>query len=144
MNRPANGTEKDLNIQILVGILGIILSIVFHELFHVIVHWNHIQHVSLFPSFGTIVQIDVISPPGDDIPGEEFIAYGITLLVMLITVMIIYKIRDTNDNRSTGQILFPKDSKMQKMDPSEMLELSGLDETKLADQTQPDDTIPKK
>jgi hypothetical protein len=130
MGKPANGTEKDLDIQILVGVLGVILSVVLHELFHILVHWNHIQHISLFPSLGTIVQIDVLPTAGSDIEGEELIAYGITLLVLLITVMIIYKIRDTNDKRSTGQILFPKDRDMRDMDPSEMLELSGLDETR--------------
>jgi ASC-1-like (ASCH) protein len=130
MAKPANGTEKDLDIQILVGVIGVILSVVLHELFHIFVHWGHIRHISLFPSLGTIVQIDVLPSSGSDIEGEELIAYGITLLVLLITVMIIFKIRDTNDKRSSGQILFPKDSNMQKIDPIEMLELSGLDQIK--------------
>jgi hypothetical protein len=47
---------------------------------------------------------------------------------MIITVMAIYKVRDTDDKRSAGQILFPHDSKMQKLDPTEMLELSGLNQ----------------
>lgn len=118
--------KKDLHVQILIGILGFMLSLVLHELFHILVHWNHIRQIDFFPNALTIVQIDVMLPAGYDIEGEEIAAYGITLLVMILTVMAIYKVRDTDDKRSAGQILFPHDRKMQKLDPNEMLELSGL------------------
>jgi hypothetical protein len=138
------GTRKDLSIQIVVGLIGVILSIVLHELFHLLVHWHNIRHINLFPSLGTVVQIDVIPSSTDDVQGEEMVAYGITLLVLLITIMIIYKIRDTNDDRTTGQILFPKDRNMQKLGPSEMLELSGLDEIKTTDHNPTDSSHNKK
>lgn len=120
--------KKNLRLQIFIGLIGFMLSLILHELFHILVHWNRIQNISFFPDLLTVVQVDVILPVGYDIEGEEIAAYGITLLVMILTVMCIYKVRDTDDRRSVGQILFPDDRKMQKLDPSEMLELSGLDQ----------------
>lgn len=131
MDKIGKKPKKDLRVQILIGLLGFTLSLVLHELFHILVHWNHIQHIDFFPNLLTVVQVDVMLPAGYDIEGEEIAAYGITLLVMILTVMAIYKIRDTDDNRSVGQILFPNDRKMQKLDPSKMLELSGLNQDDL-------------
>ena len=91
-------------------------------------HWGEIRHISLFPKWGTIVQIDAYIPPGYDLDGEEMMAYAITLVVIFITTVIIFKIRDSEDKRSSGQILFPKDKEMRELNPSEMLELSDLDE----------------
>lgn len=129
--------RRSLTAQILVGILGFILSIVLHEAFHIYMHRGYITHVELFPNLTTVVQIDTNLPPDYDLQSEEMVAYGITSLVIFITIMIIFKIRDTDDPRNAGQILFPKDSKMQKMNPSEMVKLSGLDEF---GQPQPTDT----
>ena len=109
-----------------IGLLGFVLSLALHELFHILVHWNHIRRIDFFPNLLTVVQVDVMLPDGYDIDGEEIAAYGITLLVMILTVMAIYKVRDSDDQRSAGQILFPDDSKMQKLNPTDMLELSGL------------------
>lgn len=72
------------------------------------------------------MQIDAWIPPGYDLDGEEIAAYGITLLVMFITVIFIFRIKDSEDKRSSAQILFPEDREMQKLKPSEMLELSEL------------------
>jgi hypothetical protein len=113
-------------LQILVGLIGVVLSIVLHELFHVLMHFDQAPHIGLFPGHnGAIVEILVRLPPGYDLEGEEFAAYTITLLVLLITIVIIFWIRDAADKRSAGQILFPDDKKLQKMSPSEMLKLSG-------------------
>jgi len=128
MSKSTNRPRNNLGSEIIVGIIGLILSIALHELFHVVMHWGYIRHIELFPNLTTIVQVDVWLPPGYDLEGEEVVAYGITLLVAIITVMIIFKMRDTNDGRSPSQILFPKDNKMQRLSPAEMLKLSGLDE----------------
>lgn len=88
-------------------------------------HWNEIPRVELFPNHGAIVEILLWQPHGYDLEGEEIAAYAITLLVWLITIIIIFWIRDTHDKRSAGQILFPNDKKLQKMDTTKMLELSG-------------------
>lgn len=128
MGKSTKESRRYLNIEIVVGLIGFLMSIILHEAYHLYMHWDHIQHISLFPNPTTIVQVDVLVPPEYDLKSEEAVAYGITLLVAIITVMIIFKIRDVHDKRSTSQILFPKNSEMRKMSPSEMLDLSGLDE----------------
>lgn len=129
MGKALKKHRKGITAQILVGVIGFILSLALHELFHIAMHWNQIDRISLFPTPSTIVQIDVTTPPeNEDIDGEEMTAYGITLLVMLITVITIYRIRDTEDNRTVSQILFPGDRKMQKLTPSQLLRLSGFDD----------------
>jgi len=121
-----NQLPKYVWLQIIVGLIGIVLSIVLHELFHVLVHLDQAPHIGLFPPHnGAIVEILVQLPPGYDLEGEEFVAYTITLLVLLITIAIIFRIRDSADKRSAGQILFPDDKKMQKTDPTELLELTN-------------------
>lgn len=118
------GSRGYLATRVMVGVLGLILSVILHELFHILVHWGDIQHVHFLSSGGAIVEVNVWAPPGYDLEGEEIAAYGITLLVILITTMIIFKIGDSEDRRSSSQILFPKDKDMQKLSPSRMLELT--------------------
>lgn len=129
MSTSANKSRGYLAVRVLIGLVGITLSVVLHELFHILMHWGRISHISLFPKWGTIVEIDAHLSPGYDLAGEEMAAYGITLVVIFITTVIIFMIGDSEDKRSSGQILFPKDKNMQKLNPSEMLELSDLDET---------------
>lgn len=110
--------------QIIIGVIGLILSIVLHELFHVVMHMDQVEHIGLFPSHDAIVQINVWLPPGYDIEGEEIIAYTITFAVMLLTAAIVLRIHDAADERTTAQILFPKDKDMQNLSPQELLEIA--------------------
>lgn len=127
MNKRSSWSQGYIAVRVLVGVMGVILSLVLHELFHIVMHWGYITHVNFFPTPWTAVQIDASIPPGYDLNGEEIVAYGITLLVLLITTIIIFRIKDSEDERSTGQILFPDDRDMQTLSPSELLELSELD-----------------
>lgn len=113
-----------LAIKIVIGLIGLTLSIVLHELFHVLMHLDQAPHIGLFPGHnGAVVEILVNLPQGYDLEGEEIAAYGITLLVMLITVMIIFKIHDSTDERTSAEILFPNDKDMQKLSAAELLKL---------------------
>ncbi len=123
-SRKSLGSRGYLATRVMVGLLGLILSVVLHELFHILVHWGDVKHVHFLSSGGAIVEVNVWAPPGYDLEGEEIAAYGITLLVILITTMIIFKIGDSEDKRSSAQILFPKDKEMQKISPSKLLELT--------------------
>jgi hypothetical protein len=136
MSTPARKTNKKVlykstqgyvAAKVVVGLLGFTLSLVLHELFHVVMHWGNITHVNFFPNPWTVVQINTSIPPGYDLDGEEVIAYGITLLVIFITTIILFRMNDSDDKRTSGQILFPDDTKMQKMSAARMLKLSGLD-----------------
>ena len=112
---------------ILVCLLGSLLSLMLHELFHVIMHWGHITHVYFFPTPWTLMEVAADLPPGYDIDGEEMIAYMITFTVMIITVLVAFKIQDDNDKRDPGQILFPDDPEMQKLSPDELWKQSGME-----------------
>ena len=115
-------------VRVLVAMVGLTLSVVLHELFHVLMHWGEVTHINFFPNLWTVVEIETAISPGYDLDGEEIVAYGITLFVLLMTTVIVFRIKDSEDKRSVGQILFPKDKEMQKMDPSEMLGLYEWDE----------------
>lgn len=110
---------------VIVAIIGLILSVVLHELFHILMHLDDMPRIGLFPQgHGAIVEILVWLPQGYDLEGEEIGAYTITLLTLMITVGIIFRIRDSRDKRSAAQILFPNDKKMQKLKPAELLKLT--------------------
>lgn len=128
MKKRVNTSRGYLAVKVLIGLIGLTLSVVLHELFHILMHWGRISHISLFPRFGSIVEIDAKLPPGYDLAGEEMAAYAITLVVIFITTVIIFRIGDSEDKRSSAQILFPEDKEMQKLNPAEMLELSELEE----------------
>lgn len=87
-------------------VLGLFLSVVFHELFHLALHRG--AHLEWFPSFGVIAEVNVNLPSNYNLADEEAAAYGITTLVLLITAMAISDIYDATDKRTTSQILLPK------------------------------------
>lgn len=118
--------ESFLWAKICVGIIGIILSIVFHEMFHIAMHWNDIQGHGLFSKHGAVVELFVWAPQGYDLEGEEMFAYAITLMTLLVTIMIIYRIHDATDDRSAAQILFPNDKEMHKIPPAELLSMAEI------------------
>ena len=124
VNKHKYKPRKYLWTKILVGVLGVTLSVVLHELFHILMHWSYITRVVFFPTLGTVVQIDTALPPGYDLDGEEIVAYFITLLTILLTFAIVLRIHDSEDKRSPGQIIFPNDSDMQKLNPTELLDLA--------------------
>jgi hypothetical protein len=130
MSKTQNQSRGYIATRVVIGLIGLTLSVVLHELFHILVHWGHVTHVSFFPRLTTIVEIKAWLPPGYDLEGEEIAAYGITLVVMLITTIIIFRVGDSEDKRSPSQILFPKDKEMQKLDLSNVLELSSITDTK--------------
>ena len=120
--------QGNVALRILVGAIGLFLSVALHELFHIVMHWQDIRHIDFFPTPWSMVQIDAVIPEGYDLVGEEMAAYGVTLFVLFVTAFIIFKMKDSEDKRSSGEILFPDDDKMQHLKPSKMLELSELDD----------------
>lgn len=97
-----------LDTRYAVAISGFIISIVLHELFHVVMHWGRIVSVGFFSSPDTIVQIVSFAPQGYDVAAEEAAAYTITGIVILATIAVIWHMSDKKDTRTIGQILFPK------------------------------------
>lgn len=106
MQRPSIKQRPYLAHQIIIGVIGLIMSVVLHEAFHIWMHWGEIVNIRLFTGF-SIAEIIVIEREGYDVLGEEIAAYLITILVIMSTVMIIYKISDATDTHTVRQLLFP-------------------------------------
>lgn len=97
-----------LDARVVVGLCGAVLSILAHELFHVITHWTNIQSVRIFPDGKTIMEVVATTPVSSDLLFEETIAYTITIFVILLTIMLVCDISDSRDNRSVRHTLLSK------------------------------------
>ena len=71
--------------------IGLPLSIILHELFHVLMHLNDVVGVRLF-SDGNIVGIITKPMPGYNHLPEELVAYLITAITLVITMVIATRI----------------------------------------------------
>ena len=43
------GSSARLSATFGIGLIGFVLSIVLHELFHVLMHWGHVTAIHIFP-----------------------------------------------------------------------------------------------
>lgn len=110
--------------KIVIMVIGLVLSVVLHEAFHIGVHWGEIESISFFQG-ESIAEIIVTKHSDSDIQNEEIAAYLITLLVIFFTVMIIYRINDATDTRTVRQILSEDSKDLQKMKSAEFAKLVG-------------------
>ena len=97
-----------IDARTIVGVVGLFLSIVLHELFHILMHLGHITSMGIFTDSHTLAEVNVVVPQGYNAEVEEFAAYTITLVIILITVAAIGMIHDKKDTRTFDQIIFPK------------------------------------
>lgn len=109
MNRFIGGLLRALfDLRVIIGVCGVILSIVMHELFHIIMHCSEITDINLFPNSHAIVEILFASTSEYDLAIEEALAYVITAVTMVLTVMLIHDVNDLRDNRSVEQIIMAR------------------------------------
>lgn len=95
-----------LDPRIIVGLVGVTLSVVLHEAFHVIIHLSEIQSFSIFPDHNALVAIFFVPSTNDvDLAFEEATAYLITIITLVLTVMLVNDIHEARDKRSVRQIL---------------------------------------
>ena len=123
MDRIVQKTLSSLfDVRVIIAIIGVIMSIVMHELFHIILHWNEIIEVGLFPDRHAIFEVLFVPTADDDIVVEEIVAYAITMATLVITAMIINDINELRDKRSVSQIVMNnRSSKAQNKANSENL-----------------------
>jgi hypothetical protein len=107
-----------------VGLFGIFLSIVLHELFHIIVHWGDIQSIRIFPHPTAIVEIIVSTPENYDVNYEEFIVYSITIIVLLFTACLITALSDKRNTKTLSEVLLPQWSELHTISQAEFLEIA--------------------
>jgi len=85
--------------------VGLILSVVLHESFHIVMHWGNIEAIQLFPPSGNVAQVVTGPlPNGYNVMNEELIAYSITTVVLVITLWVFVKMILKGDRRR-GKIL---------------------------------------
>lgn len=111
--------------QAIVACIGVGLSVVLHELFHVAMHWGSIESVHLFTSSGALVQIISHTQPGYNVNGEEAIAYTISFATLVITAVSIAAIHDAYDRRSFSQTVFHRSSPLHSIDKDELFALAA-------------------
>lgn len=85
--------NKRIIIKFLILLVGMLLSIILHELFHYIMHYGNIIRIDFFTN-NNIVQVIAITPKDYNVLGEELVAYLITIIVMILTVILITRIKD--------------------------------------------------
>lgn len=107
-----------------IGLVGIFLSIALHEAFHIAMHWDSLQTITLFPNLYTIVEVSSVSSHYYDTSLEELIAYSITLGVLLATTIAIVAVGDTKDTRSFSATLVSKKSPFSELSDAELIELA--------------------
>ena len=98
-------TKYLTDIRVWYALVGIIISIAAHEAFHLAAHMGNIQKISIFPNAFTIVEITETSPGVLTHDAEEAIAYTITALILLLTIIDVFAISDSRDKRTVSQIL---------------------------------------
>lgn len=97
------------DVRVVIAIAGILLSIVMHELFHVILHWGEITSVHILANSQAIVEIAFIPTHDYNLLVEELCAYGIMALTLLLTCALIHDINDQRDTRSVAHIILSRD-----------------------------------
>ncbi len=96
------------DLRTVVALGGVILSIVLHELFHIIIHWSEITNISLFPDANAIAEV-IFAPIGEyDLVVEEAIAYTITMITLIMTAMLVAEIHDARDRKTVQQTVLPE------------------------------------
>lgn len=96
--------------RVIVVVFGVTLSIVTHELLHVVMHLGDISEVGIFPDRHAIVEIIFEPSTVYNLAVEEGIAYAVTMITLILTAMLVGDINDAHDTRSVQQIIFSKDT----------------------------------
>lgn len=109
--------------RVIIASVGILLSVVLHELFHMLVHFGNVVSFGFLNGSHAIAHVTVSAPAGYDVNFEEFIAYTITFSVLLMTAIVIWSISDSKDSRSFARHLLPKHSDMHGLSSDELYAL---------------------
>lgn len=114
-----------LDVRALYALGGIIISVALHELFHILMHLGEIKQISLFPDSHAIITITTTLSSRYDLNIEEALAYSITILVLLVTVIDVCAIHDSRDKKNFSQTLFPHEKTLQKQDHQTLVNMAA-------------------
>ena len=111
------------DVRILYALGGVLLSIVAHECVHALFHFGDISAIYLFPNAAAIVSLDLSSHATYDLTNEEMIAYAVTALIQLVTVIDVFAIHDSYDRRPLDYILADKGETLSEQDRNHLLHI---------------------
>jgi hypothetical protein len=111
------------DVRVLYALTGLILSILAHELVHVLMHFGDINAVHFLPNLSTIVAINLDSIQNYDMNTEELVAYAVSGLVQLITIIDVFAIHDSYDRKPVGKLIFNKYDELSENDSKLLLQL---------------------
>lgn len=103
--------------------LGILASIVAHELFHILMHVGEIKSIQLFPNLHTVIEITTTQPATGSLT-EELFAYGITAVILFITVIDIFAIHDSRSSKDSREVLFGNQDDWSNIDNAHFMEIA--------------------
>lgn len=112
-----------IDVRVLYIAGGIIVSICAHELVHVVMHLGDINAIHLFPDSAAIVTMDVTMPRGYNLSAEELVAYAVTALVQLITIIDVFAIHDSYDRKTVGKLLSKEHGNLSEQDSRLLLQI---------------------
>lgn len=84
-----------LDVRFVYMTIGLVMSVVLHELFHAIMHVGDITSVVLFPNSHAIFGMTHSAMDPSALVIEELTAYGISAAVLLITIIDVFAIHDS-------------------------------------------------
>lgn len=105
MNMVRKFADKVSTAHVVIILCGVLLSIVGHELAHLVLHFGHIAGIHILPTLGTGMEILVIADRPYDIDAEEFLAYAVSALIIVATSYAITKYHDRHDLHSVTNLL---------------------------------------
>lgn len=114
-----------LDARVVVGVIGVILSVVMHEVFHVFMHLGEIRGINLFPDKASIVEIVFMPTAEYDLAFEEALAYTITMITLILTAMLVSEIHDSRDERTVGEVM---GADVADLDPAALSALLGVNQ----------------
>ena len=110
------------DVRVLYALTGLLLSIIAHELVHVLVHFGDINAVHILPNLSTIVALNLDSANTYDLNPEELVAYAVIGLVQLITIIDVFAIHDSHSRKPIEKLIF-KDEDISEADSKLLLQL---------------------
>lgn len=93
------------DIRLVLLLAGLLMSVVLHELLHVLLHWGYVTSISVFPAPFVIAEVRFLVAPGYDIIPEEIAAYALSIAVLVLTLMKVLSIPSRKTGKTTVQQL---------------------------------------
>ncbi len=118
------GHQSWLFLRVVVGMTGVVMSVLAHEAVHAALHVGNIAGVQFLPSSGTIMELTLRTPIVYDVRGEEAAAYLVTVIVLFVTAAVISRMHDSHVDQTVQQLIFNQEPTAQSLSPRDVAMLA--------------------